>query len=59
MDYSAHYCPILEKYIEDNICFDIVCVAEKEAPAWTAPQEAFLKSGSREICLNCEHNKNN
>lgn len=46
-------CPLLEREIDDGICFDITMVAERMAPERTAPQEATKIDGYREICLNC------
>lgn len=50
-------CPLLNKEIEDGICFDITMVAEHAAPERTAPKEAREIEGYREICLNCENHR--
>lgn len=50
-------CPLMEKEIEDGICFDISMVAENMAPERTAPEEARNKEGYRDICLKCKNHK--
>lgn len=51
-------CPLLNKNIEDVICFDISMVAENMAPESTAPKEAIQVKGYKEICLNCPNHSN-
>ena len=58
MDFNTFRCPILERTLTVNECFDISMVAEDSAPSWTLPdelQDAGLTEKQKEICLKCEY----
>jgi len=47
-------CPLINREIDgEGECFDIAMVAEDNAPAYTALQEAVTKENFKEICLKC------
>ena len=50
-------CPLMNKEIEKEICFDICMVAEGLAPARTAPEAAIKMPEFDKICLECEMHK--
>lgn len=50
-------CPLMEKEIDDVVCFDIHMVVEGEAPAWTAPEKAVNTKNFKEICLACPNHR--
>lgn len=50
-------CPLLDKEIDDGICFDISLVAEKMAPEYTAPPEAVEIPDYKEKCLECKNHR--
>lgn len=50
-------CPLMEKQIDEGICFDIHMVVERVAPKWTAPEEATRKTNYEDICLNCPNHR--
>lgn len=50
-------CPLMEKDIEEEVCFDIHMVAEGMAPVRTAPEKAVRNPNYREVCLKCENHR--
>lgn len=50
-------CPLEGQEIEEGVCFDIHMVVEGMAPKWTAPEKAVNTTDFREICLNCQHHR--
>lgn len=50
-------CPLMNKEIENERCFDICMVAEGLAPERTAPEEAVKMPDFKNICLECEMHK--
>ena len=46
-------CQLMEKEIDDGICFDIHMNVEGLAPDWTIPDEVLKKMDYNNICLNC------
>lgn len=46
-------CPLLEKEIDAETCFDIHCVVDGGAPECIAPKAIFNNEKFREICKMC------
>lgn len=51
-------CPLMNKEIDDGMCFDISMVSEELAPERTMPDEVASIECHREICLTCEYHRN-
>ena len=50
-------CPLLEKKIEDAVCFDLHMNVEGMAPDWTIPPEVLAVENYKEICLSCSNHR--
>ena len=50
-------CPLLEKKIEDAVCFDIHMNVEGLAPDWTIPPGVLAVENYKEICLSCPNHR--
>ena len=50
-------CPLLEKKIEEAVCFDIHMNVEGLAPDWTIPEAVRKVTGYKEICLKCPNHR--
>lgn len=50
-------CPIMQKEIEDVVCFDIHMRVEGLAPDWTVPEEVLLTPDYKKICLSCTNHR--
>jgi hypothetical protein len=51
-------CPLMNKKIEENTCFDIHMVVSGEAPKYTAPEEIFNVLNYQSVCKNCKYHRN-
>ena len=50
-------CPLMEKEIDDGICFDIHMNVEGLAPDWTIPDEVLKQMAYKNLCLNCPNHR--
>ena len=55
---ESKYCPLVEDFIDDGICFDIHMVVESDAPDWTAPEKAVKHKDRNQICKTCKYQRN-
>ena len=51
-------CPLMEKEIEDSLCFDISMVSEGMAPERTVDTKIRKIQNYKEICLRCKNHRN-
>lgn len=51
-------CPLMEREISADECFDIHMVVDGWAPKRTAPQKATSIDNYGEICKNCPYHRN-
>lgn len=51
-------CPLIEKEIEDSLCFDISMVSEGMAPERTVDTKIRKIQNYKEICLRCKNHRN-
>ncbi|MGN1369649.1 MAG: hypothetical protein ACI4WX_12335 [Aristaeellaceae bacterium] len=58
MEYNFPYlCPMLNRNINMNTCFDIHMLIDDGAPDWTVPQEVFSVGNYKEICRACPYHR--
>lgn len=57
MKYIVKNCPLYNKDIDDDICFDISLVAERFSPEVEVPEEVRKIPNYKEICLNCPNHR--
>lgn len=50
-------CPLMEREISMDECFDIHMVVEGAAPVYTAPEKATSVPNYREVCRNCRYHR--
>ena len=49
------FCPVVSKEIDDEICCDVIHVAEEMHPERFAPEEFRKIPNYKEICNNCKN----
>lgn len=55
--YEDRRCPLVDKVISTDECFDICMVIEDGAPRRTAPAGAFDKDNCETVCQNCPYHE--
>lgn len=50
-------CPLMEREISMDECFDIHMVVEGAAPVYTAPEKATNTHDFKKICNNCKYHR--
>lgn len=55
MHSDKNFCPLLNKVIEGEVCFDICLVAEGMSPYDELPIGMNLSSDDAKRCLECEN----
>ena len=58
MENKTVFCPVLQRQVNGDDCFDISMVAEKTTPDWFLPKDLKpedFTDGKKEICLKCKY----
>lgn len=55
---KVRHCPIIDKEIKIEECFDVCMVIEDGCPESFAREDLVAKQGYKDICSNCFYHKN-